>query len=107
MGLVLENIRHTFGLSAAAAGFFNFILLVMFALLAPVAALVGNEGFACGYCELLVHVPLMLWTAVPLIWLMMIIARAQPRRREVRVYRPRAPPFRCTKQREQVRFLTE
>jgi len=63
----------------------------------------GSEGFACGYCELLVHVPLMLWTAIPLIWLMMIIARAPPspraipplRRREVRVYRPRAPPFRC------------
>lgn len=63
----------------------------------------GSEGFACGYCELLVHVPLMLWTAVPLIWLMMIIARAPPppraipplRRREVSVYRPRAPPFRC------------
>jgi len=60
----------------------------------------GDEGFACGYCELLVHVPLMIWTAAPLIWLMLLIARAPPpprvlpplRRREHCVYRPRAPP---------------
>lgn len=43
VGPVLDNIRHAFGLSAAAAGFFNFIPLVMFALLAPVAALAGNR----------------------------------------------------------------
>ena len=63
-----------------------------------------DEGFACGYCELLVHVPLMIWAAVPLLWLMMLISRAPPptrradpppRRRERRVYRPRAPPSRC------------
>jgi len=62
----------------------------------------GDEGFACGYCELLVHVPLIVWAAVPFIWLMLLIARAPPppravpplRRREPHVYRPRAPPLR-------------
>lgn len=43
VGPVLENIRSTFGLSAAAAGFFNFIPLMMFAALAPVAAALGNR----------------------------------------------------------------
>lgn len=43
VGPVLENIRHAFGLSAAAAGFFNFIPLMMFAALAPVAAMLGNR----------------------------------------------------------------
>lgn len=43
VGPVLENIRHAFGLSAAAAGFFNFIPLILFALLAPVASLAGNR----------------------------------------------------------------
>lgn len=63
----------------------------------------GEEGVACGYCELLVHVPLMIWAAVPLLWLMLLLSRAPPptqragpplRRRERRVYRPRAPPSR-------------
>lgn len=43
VGPVLENIRSAFGLSAAAAGFFNFIPLMMFATLAPVAAALGNR----------------------------------------------------------------
>ncbi|MBZ6386882.1 MULTISPECIES: CynX/NimT family MFS transporter [Pantoea] len=43
VGPVLENIRSAFGLSAAAAGFFNFIPLMMFAALAPVAAALGNR----------------------------------------------------------------
>ena len=43
VGPVLENMRHAFGLSAAAAGFFNFIPLMLFAALAPVAAMVGNR----------------------------------------------------------------
>ncbi|MEZ3498371.1 DUF2946 domain-containing protein [Pantoea sp. KPR_PJ] len=67
----------------------------------PDSAMAPSEGVACGYCELLIHVPLMLWTTSPLIWLIMIIARAPPpprvipplRRRDVRVYRPRAPPL--------------
>ncbi|HAT24178.1 MAG TPA: MFS transporter, partial [Pantoea septica] len=43
VGPVLENMRHAFGLSAAAAGFFNFIPLMLFAALAPVAAMLGNR----------------------------------------------------------------
>ncbi len=61
----------------------------------------GDEGFACGYCELPVYVPLIVWAAVPLTWLMLLIARVPPpcaipllRRSEPRVYRSRAPPFR-------------
>lgn len=69
----------------------------------PAGHMMDSSGFACGYCELLVHVPLMIWAAVPLIWLMMIVSRAPPplravsppRRRERRVYRPRAPPCCC------------
>lgn len=34
--------------------------------------------FACGYCELLVHVPLMVWIFIPFIWLLMRISRAPP-----------------------------
>jgi len=29
-----------------------------------------GPGFACGYCDLLVHVPLMLWVFIPFIWWM-------------------------------------
>ncbi|MGE1563610.1 MFS transporter [Pantoea septica] len=43
VGPVLENMRHAFGLSAAAAGFFNFIPLMLFAALAPAAAMLGNR----------------------------------------------------------------
>lgn len=43
VGPVLDNIRHAFGLSAAQAGLFNFIPLMMFAALAPVAAALGNR----------------------------------------------------------------
>lgn len=72
-------------------------------MMSPDHRMSDDEGLACGYCALLVHVPLMLWAAVPLIWLMILIARAPPplcaipplRRRDIRVYRPRAPPFRC------------
>lgn len=71
-------------------------------IMSPDHSMSGEESFACGYCELLVHVPLMLWTAVPLIWLMLLISRSPPplrtlpplRQREIRVYRPRAPPSR-------------
>ncbi|MBA2813948.1 DUF2946 domain-containing protein [Candidatus Pantoea persica] len=69
----------------------------------PPGHMMDLSGFACGYCKLLVHVPLMIWAAVPLIWLTMIVSRAPPplravsppRRRERRIYRPRAPPCRC------------
>ncbi|MCZ4057846.1 DUF2946 domain-containing protein [Pantoea sp. LMR881] len=59
-----------------------------------------DEGLACGYCDLLVHVPLLLWVFIPFIWLILVISRAPPvpvikpllQRRETRIHRPRAPP---------------
>ncbi|WP_312239928.1 DUF2946 domain-containing protein [Pantoea sp.] len=38
----------------------------------------SDGGFACGYCDLLVHVPLMAWMFIPFIWLLMRISRAPP-----------------------------
>jgi hypothetical protein len=60
-----------------------------------------EPGFACGYCDLLIHVPLMLWVFTPLIWWMCLICRTPPspainpprRRRFLRTHRPRAPPL--------------
>lgn len=60
-----------------------------------------DDGVACGYCDLLVHVPLMLWVFVPFIWLMCLTSRAPPPRHVSRlalprlngIYRPRAPPL--------------
>lgn len=43
VGPVLQDIRLTFGLTAGEAGLFNFIPLMLFALLAPVAAWLGNR----------------------------------------------------------------
>ncbi len=44
----------------------------------PVQAM--DEGMmddvACGYCQLLVHFPLLIWVFVPFIWLMLLISRA-------------------------------
>ena len=59
-----------------------------------------DEGFACGYCELLVHVPLMLWVFVASTWLMLIVSRAPPvyvvaqplLKRVTGNHCPRAPP---------------
>lgn len=56
--------------------------------------------FACGYCDLLVHVPLMVWVFIPFIWLMMLISRAPPMvtasapvlRQPWGFHHPRAPP---------------
>lgn len=59
-----------------------------------------GEDITCGYCELLIHVPLLLWLFAPLLWLMTRIAQA-PRpvrllppsiRRLALRQRPRAPP---------------
>ena len=43
IGPVLQDIRQTFGLSVGEAGLFNFIPLMLFALLAPLAAWLGNR----------------------------------------------------------------
>ncbi|WP_337010612.1 DUF2946 domain-containing protein [Pantoea sp. AS142] len=59
-----------------------------------------GPGFACGYCDLLVHVPLMLWVFIPFLWWMSLSSRAPPPsainppqwRRLLRRHRPRAPP---------------
>ena len=58
------------------------------------------EGLACGYCDLLVHVPLILWLFLPFIWQITLIARVQPvvtisapaRRHPYGFPHPRAPP---------------
>ncbi|MEG3133826.1 MFS transporter [Rouxiella sp. T17] len=42
-GPILDNIRATFGLSAAAAGVLNFIPLMLFAAIAPIASWLGNR----------------------------------------------------------------
>lgn len=42
-GPILENICQTFGLNSSQAGLLNFIPLLMFALLAPVSASMGNR----------------------------------------------------------------
>jgi len=65
------------------------------------ADMLMDPGLACGYCDLLVHVPLMLWVFVPFIWWMCLISRAPPpaaiappeQRRTLRLHRPRAPPY--------------
>ncbi|MEG3131858.1 DUF2946 domain-containing protein [Pantoea cypripedii] len=62
--------------------------------------MMDDGEFACGYCDLLVHVPLMMWVFVPFIWLMLVISRAPPIpdviapviRRHTSTHRPRAPP---------------
>jgi len=41
----------------------------------------GMEGMgdiACGYCQLLIHLPLMVWVIIPFIWLMLRISRVPP-----------------------------
>ncbi|WP_343552957.1 DUF2946 domain-containing protein [Pantoea sp.] len=62
--------------------------------------MMDDGEFACGYCDLLVHVPLLLWVFIPFIWLIMVISRAPPLpvvvapivRRVSCLHRPRAPP---------------
>jgi len=38
----------------------------------------GMDNIACGYCQLLIHLPLMAWVFIPFIWLMLRISRAPP-----------------------------
>lgn len=62
--------------------------------------MMDDGEFACGYCDLLVHVPLMIWAFIPFIWLTWMISRAPPLprlaapilRRYIGTHRPRAPP---------------
>ncbi len=72
----------------------------------PAAEHAGHHGMDpaemifCGYCELLIHVPLLLWVFVPLLWLMTRIARLPcaprivppPIRRLALRPSPRGPP---------------
>ncbi|MFG1172912.1 DUF2946 domain-containing protein [Erwiniaceae bacterium CAU 1747] len=58
------------------------------------------SDLACGYCDLLVHFPFMIWVLVPLIWLLCTATRAPPVRLIVLFFAtflpgthlPRAPP---------------
>lgn len=59
------------------------------------------DDFSCGYCQLLVHFPLLLWLFIPLIWLLFRLASGMPVRRYVSWFpsaflpgipQPRAPP---------------
>lgn len=58
------------------------------------------DDLACGYCELLVHFPFMIWVLIPLIWLLCTSTRAPPVRLIVSFFAtflpgsclPRAPP---------------
>lgn len=58
------------------------------------------DDLACGYCELLVHFPFMIWVLIPLLWLLCTSTRAPPVRLVVSFFAtflpgcclPRAPP---------------
>lgn len=60
------------------------------------------DDLACGYCELLVHFPFIVWLLIPLIWLLYTSTRAPPVRLIVAFFvtflpgtcLPRAPPAR-------------
>ncbi|WP_244212389.1 DUF2946 domain-containing protein [Buttiauxella izardii] len=36
------------------------------------------DDIACGYCQLLLHIPLIVWLFIPFIWLVWRISRAPP-----------------------------
>lgn len=57
------------------------------------AAMMQAEGFACGYCELLVHVPFIVGVFIPMVWLMDLLARAPPL---PRILPPHCPPLDTT-----------
>ncbi|WP_342214435.1 DUF2946 domain-containing protein [Erwinia persicina] len=59
------------------------------------------DDFACGYCQLLVHLPLLLYLFIPLIWLLFRLASQTPATRYTPWFasaffpglsQPRAPP---------------
>ncbi|OKP48834.1 hypothetical protein A8A12_21700 [Serratia marcescens] len=78
----------------------------MHGMVMPAAEHAGHHGMDpaemifCGYCELLIHVPLLLWVFVPLLWLMARIERLPcaprivppPIRRLALRPSPRGPP---------------
>lgn len=59
------------------------------------------DDSACGYCQLLVHFPVIVWVFTPFIWLTLIISRAPPGSFFSYLpfstllfdFQPRAPPF--------------
>ncbi|TCL05826.1 MULTISPECIES: DUF2946 domain-containing protein [Sodalis] len=59
------------------------------------------NDIACGYCQLLLHLPLMAWLFIPFVWLMLLISRAPPAAIFTRPLlsffpgdpQPRAPPL--------------
>lgn len=63
------------------------------------------DDFACGYCQLLVHLPLLLYLFIPLIWLLFRLASPAPAARYSSWFasdffpglsQPRAPPGCCS-----------
>lgn len=38
----------------------------------------GMNKFSCGYCELLVHLPMLVWIFIPLLWLILLSSRLPP-----------------------------
>lgn len=45
---------------------------------APGMGMDTMDGFSCGYCELLVHLPMLVWIFVPLLWLILLSSRLPP-----------------------------
>lgn len=42
------------------------------------SAMGGMSDFSCGYCELLVHLPMLVWIFIPLLWLILLTSRLPP-----------------------------
>lgn len=38
----------------------------------------GMDEFSCGYCELLAHLPILVWIFIPLLWLILLTSRLPP-----------------------------
>ncbi|WP_294912510.1 DUF2946 domain-containing protein [Tatumella sp. UBA2305] len=63
----------------------------------------GMDDIACGYCVMLLHMPVLLAMMVFLCWFSLLLRRAPPARRHyalpVRLFtgdlQPRGPPLRC------------
>lgn len=44
----------------------------------PASPVAADPMAACGYCELLIHVPLVLWQFIPLCWLIIRLCHTRP-----------------------------